>query len=391
MKNLPKKLRLKSFLSILLLILLFCLNSFSQLPTLKRRPPTTDDSKQTNNGNSVGVSLILKRTLTGLNGWAQSVKFSPDGKTILAGSPTNDKSGGVARLWDATNGQIKLDLKWNSGAFQDAVFSSDGKFVAIKTGQDGGSDFVDAEDQISIADAQTGNLVRVFNPPYGSLDQFFSMVAFSPDNKSIIISNAYGEHTGEVRSRKLEFWDIQTGKKKMMFEGIDGLFDITQDGKTAMAESCSKAGTTIEIWDLYTGKLKQKLITNTGQNACDSIAFSTDRKTLITGVRYDSVTDPAKVWNVQTGKLKLSLQGAKAPFAFSPDGRTLASRGIKKGTILLWDMKSGKVSQELIGHTDSVLALDFSSDGKMLVSGSQDRLIKIWEYPIKTTKINSTF
>ena len=33
----------------------------------------------------------------------------------------------------------------------------------------------------------------------------------------------------------------------------------------------------------------------------------------------------------------------------------------------------------LAGHLGSVLSVDFSADGKRIVSGSADRLVKIWD------------
>ena len=37
-----------------------------------------------------------------------------------------------------------------------------------------------------------------------------------------------------------------------------------------------------------------------------------------------------------------------------------------------------KVIKTFIGHTDEVLTVDFSPDGKMIISGSKDNTIKLW-------------
>jgi RNA polymerase sigma factor (sigma-70 family) len=70
---------------------------------------------------------------------------------------------------------------------------------------------------------------------------------------------------------------------------------------------------------------------------------------------------------------------------FSPDGNTLAT--IDGKTIKLWDVWTGKERATLEGHTDQVLCLAFSADGKTLASGGgftdgntiRDRSIRLWD------------
>ena len=71
--------------------------------------------------------------------------------------------------------------------------------------------------------------------------------------------------------------------------------------------------------------------------------------------------------------------GAVNTVAFSSDGRHIVS-GSDDRTIQLWDAQTGvQVGNPLQGHTDSVLSVAFSPDGRHIVSGSEDRTIQLWD------------
>ncbi len=64
--------------------------------------------------------------------------------------------------------------------------------------------------------------------------------------------------------------------------------------------------------------------------------------------------------------------------AVSPDA-TVVAGGTIDGRIHLWSTESGELIRTLAGHDREVSGLAFASDGRLLVSGGDDRTTRVWE------------
>lgn len=226
----------------------------------------------------------------------------------------------------------------------------------------------------------TGELLHTITEHSGGV----TCVTFSTDGQTLASSSANPDGT-------IKLWDTKTWQLKRSLKSDDwvvlSIWSITlsQDGKTLV--SGHHADSTVKVWNLETGELRHTLRGHVWAVHC--VAITPDGNTIASG-SFDS---NIKIWNAHTGRQIYNLNGpGEGPIgwtrsffsdnivytvAFSPDGYTLASGGVKQ-PIKLWRLSSGEVKSNLTGHTDDVYSVAFSPDGKFLASGSADRTIRIW-------------
>jgi WD40 repeat protein len=97
----------------------------------------------------------------------------------------------------------------------------------------------------------------------------------------------------------------------------------------------------------------------------------------------EPATDLSRITEENTTKIEpfLTLMGHDAPVIvveYSPDGNLIAS-GSEDATVRIWDSSDGSLVHELIGHTEIVNDLSFSPDGTILASASNDGSVRFWD------------
>jgi WD40 repeat protein len=173
---------------------------------------------------------------------------------------------------------------------------------------------------------------------------------------------------------------VQAGHRNMVRS-----LAISRDSQWIASGGADK---TIIIWEVGSGK---QLLSLAGHKEwIFALAFSSDKKFLASG-SYDG---EVKVWNLVTAKIEYEIDSVK-PFGitsleFSPDNQNLVIASAGK-TIDVWDMKAGKMTAPLRGHTDKVTQVSFHKDGKTLISSSADGTTRFWDFDARTSKPTDKF
>src|SRR5262249_2973237 len=95
-----------------------------------------------------------------------------------------------------------------------------------------------------------------------------------------------------------------------------------------------------------------------------------------------------QVWEVATGRRLHILAGHKQPviaLAFSTDSRMLATGSVDQ-TVRLWDFAGGRERKRLLGHEGSILSLAFAPDERRLAASSPDAPVYLWDVATVTRR-----
>jgi WD40 repeat protein/serine/threonine protein kinase len=307
-------------------------------------------------------------------GPVDAVAYSPDGKEFVTGD-----RGGQLTVRDAETGKVLFQNE--HGPYVLSVdWSHDGKHIAS-----GSSD-----NSIKIFDAKTGNEITTLP---GHTDGVLT-VRFSPDGRQLL-SGSYDKSARlwdivtrkplqEFRGNSWWVWaaEFSSDAKRIVTAGQDGMAIVWQKGYSPNKEQ--------PISPSQYGKLTEF---DGHDGAVYSARFSPDGKLVATG-GYDKLVmlwSPDEVFPAdidartkgepEKKSIFVPLAGHDGPVrtvAFSPNGQLVLS-GSEDNSIRVWDVAAGESVKTLRGHGSAVRACAFSPDRKHIVSGGDDQRIRVWD------------
>jgi WD40 repeat protein len=210
-------------------------------------------------------------------------------------------------------------------------------------------------------------------------------------------------------------WDIEHGQPQCQTPVCDNAISAVSIHPNNQQIAVVGFTDTLKIVNMSTGQVSQELVCACGDPRC--VTFSRDGERMAAAGRNGKI----RIWDVAHGAAERDIEtdGRRIrAISFSPDGKWLAAAGTSPtihifdvtngGTVMtlntrpaivyslvflgdrrlatggtdnsirIWDLDSRQTTSQLVGHTGTVAALACDATGNVLISGSYDTTLRIW-------------
>ncbi|MBD1848034.1 AAA-like domain-containing protein [Cyanobacteria bacterium FACHB-63] len=248
-----------------------------------------------------------------------------------------------------------------------------------------------------------------------AMQQFQNQKRFSPDAQQVLYHRLDSlprllkteEHPDDVEtiafsrtgaylvSRSLDgttkLWDVASAHPLKKIEKANAVAFSSDDEAKYIAIANNN---TVQIRETKSSKLILKNPIGT-QAYVNAIAFSPDGKFIAIATvdlvnlnqrREDQVT--AKIWEIASGKLVSSLDRGNSvnALAFSPDGKLIVTASAN-GTAQVWKTATGEPVGRPLLHKGAILDVTFSLDGKSIATASLDKTAVVWQIDSNSSEL----
>ena len=344
-------------------------------------------------------------TLEGSKAPIYSILLSQCGNHLF----TSARDRAVSR-WNLASNKLEAQVRTGEDAIGGIAISVDGRTVYI----------VGSSISIWQWEAKPTELEPFKFMANSGIDGLFTCAATSPDNMKLAVGRDTSGfrimdtsdfslpvkldfHQGTVaglavqgeliascsEDTKITVWKLASGQLVRKFEGhTSRVWGITfnEDGSRVITAS---EDSTLRVWSISSGKCEQVLKGHTDSVWCVGLVPGCTKSTIVSGADDASLI----VWQLDAAGAKYAkkevLQGHSSPVVsvtatneLSPECIGSSPQAIASGsfdcTICLWSLKDNS-HIVLRGHTEVVWALCFLGKQNLLVSGSEDKSIRIWD------------
>jgi WD40 repeat protein len=316
------------------------------------------------------------------------VAWSPDDKRIASGGGNGD---GTVQVWNAADGEhvytykghqvhekSLLDQTIETASVTAISWSPDGQHIA--------SGSVSPQPDVQIWDAANGGHTRKLGSP-DQMGKFAVYLAWSPNGMYLATNPFVGDSPEEAL-----IWDMK-GQYSPVGSVEGGSSNWTPTALAwspdsrylAFAGYVTLSGNIVHIWDTTDRRLLTKGFTET---AIDALAWSHDGKFVASGS-----DNTVQIWEPLSGKTIFTYHGHTdnvRGLDWSPDGKRIVSLSSKDGA-RVWGVANGKLfatyseniftSATISFDSSQLNAVAWSHDGKHIACAGDNGYVQIWQAP----------
>ena len=293
-------------------------------------------------------------TLRGHHAWIRALVFSPD--NALLASASADQS---VCVWDLARQQLLSRLKGHSQEVWTVSFSPDGKTL-VSGGKDG------AVKVWSIPDSVLAAAKPHLEPgEIGLPETQYRPLVFSADGRELLAPDKEG-WVGR--------WALPALRSLGSVEplGSNNCF-IAACPKLGLLAAVDKSGR-LKVWNEQQQTVVAELSVCDSSNMVSALAFLPEAARLVSIINYRTVEQyDTRSWS-RVGSWTVP-EPLDQP-AMSADGLFLAVGGKE---LMVYSLSNGCSVFRVLAHKPSTDVVEFSPDGKLLATGSQEGLAKLWQ------------
>ncbi len=323
-----------------------------------------------------------------------STDFDSSGRWLVTGGFDS-----FARVWDASDGTLKAEHKFDGLQVNQVVFVPESSLVVVVAnliGQFGDQlyvwDFENesivasgmqhashilpidfAENGKRICSASRDGQIHVWDTVSGAAVGEGFKLPFAP--RQVLFGGSAEEVVSISHDFDIQVWSLTNGQRLgSQIRGLTQYESADQDQSNRLLAIGGGDGT-VNIYWRKTGTYACSLLRNS--ESATATAFHPDGRRLAVGGRNGIL----QIWDLAGAAPTSHLfqhQGEVRNALFSPDGKRCLTIGLD-GKAYIWNAETGQQMGEVLEHAEGISEGAISSDGKIIATAGVDKLVKVWD------------